>query len=392
LRLTATLVLAVASYRLVEHPIRFGSLKPAEAFSGWAAGAIAGIAGVAAVSLAASALTVPASEPTTPSALAQAPVTASPSARAAHPVATRRPGTAPKARGPASVTARTRRNVAPPVVAKQQAVSHPVAKQSSKTTVPTEFYNDPNYGKVPAAPAVPAGAFKVAVVGDSIGTNLGTGLRAWAKNRTDVAVYNLAVPACPLSRGRQRRLAPDKEFDVDPACAWWDDPSSDRRKALEKFAPDVIVVQDAINEVFERRRDEWGGWRSAGQPQFDTWLGQEYQAAFNQWTSGGAAVLVTNSPCGDWTQSFQDVQNPQYRIQAINAGYDRMPGIAQADFFNRVCPNGQYTDTVEGIPHGRTDGFHFTDEAATALAVNWLGPIVLQTAAQHRSSSPAPVP
>ena len=395
MRLGATLALAIASYRLLEHPIRFGSLKPAEAFSGWAAGAIAGIAGVAAVSVAATALTAPAPEATTTSALAQAPAVASPSARAStHPVATRRPSSAPATHGPATVTPRTTRSTAaaPPVVAKQETVSRPVTKHSSSTTtVPKEFYNDPNYGKVPPAPAVPAGAFKIAVVGDSLGTNLGTGLKAWAKNRTDVAVYALAIPACPISRGRERRLAPDKEFDVDPVCQWWDDPNNDRRKALEKFAPDVIVVEDGINEVFERRRDEWGGWRSAGQPQFDSWLAQEYQSAFNQWTSGGAAVLVANTPCGDWTQSFQDVQNPEFRVSAVNAGYDRMTGITQADFFNRVCPNGQYTDTVEGIPHGRTDGFHFTDEAATALAVNWLGPIVLQTAAQHKgAATPAP--
>jgi hypothetical protein len=201
------------------------------------------------------------------------------------------------------------------------------------------------------------------------------------------------VPACPFSRGRERRLSADAEFDVDPVCEWWDEADSQRRKALEQFAPDVIVTQDAINEVFDRRRDEWGGWRSPGQPQFDSWLNSEYSTVFGQWSSAGARVIVTNAPCGDWTRSFQQVQQPTFRINALNIGYDRLQGVTQANFFQRVCPNGRYSDTVEGVPNARPDGFHFTDEAATALATNWLGPLVLQAGRLRKSPlSPSAAP
>ena len=43
-----------------------------------------------------------------------------------------------------------------------------------------------------------------------------------------------------------------------------------------------------------------------------------------------------------------------------------------------MCPNGQYSNTVDGVDDARPDGFHFTDEAATALARDWLGPLLLQ--------------
>jgi hypothetical protein len=232
---------------------------------------------------------------------------------------------------------------------------------------------------------VPEGAVKVAMVGDSLGDNLGSGLRAWAKDRTDVVVYNLAVPACPHSRGKDRRIGPSTRFDVDPSCAWWDDPGSERYQAFQEFDPDVVVTEDGINEVFDRRLPQWGSWRSPGQPQFDSWLYDEYGTVFDRWRAGGAQLLLVNTPCGDWDRTFQEVQNPELRVQSVNLVYERLAGVSRADLFQRVCPNGQYSDEVEGIPDARPDGFHFIPEASAALATNWLGPLVLQTAKSGRS-------
>jgi hypothetical protein len=251
--------------------------------------------------------------------------------------------------------------------------------------VPSQFYKDPADSKVPPVPTVPEGAVKVVMVGDSLGDNLGSGLRAWAKDRTDVVVYNLAVPACPLSRGKDRRIGPDTRFDVDPACAWWDDPESERYKAFQEFDPDVVVSEDGINEVFDRRLPEWGGWRSPGQPQFDSWLYDEYGTVFDRWRASGAQVLLVDTPCGDWERTFQEVQNPELRVQSVNLVYERLANVARADLFQRVCPNGRYSDEVEGIPDARPDGFHFIPAASTALATNWLGPLVLETAKRGRS-------
>jgi peptidoglycan/LPS O-acetylase OafA/YrhL len=374
LRLVLTVGLAVLSYVMIERPARFGSLSPAQGFGGWAGGAVAG---VLAVALATGAVPLPTPHPTgqTPTTAGGLPVVGAPPSRL--PTSSR--AASPHGKPLAGSTRQS------------AAVSSPLGKPSpskvpvtvkSRATVPSEFFQSPSNTKVPPVPPVPPGALKVVVVGDSIGNNLGRGLISWAQGRSDVVVYNLSVPACPFSRGRERRLSPEKEFDVDPVCAWWDDASTQRRQAFEQFDPDIVVTQDAINEVFDRRLPQWGGWRSPGQPQFDSWLGNEYQTVFGQWTSAGAKVIVTNAPCGDWTRSFQDVQNPQLRISDLNVTYNRLPGVTSANFFQRVCPNGQYSDTVEGVPNARPDGFHFTDEAAAALATNWLGPLILQTAQQ----------
>jgi hypothetical protein len=226
---------------------------------------------------------------------------------------------------------------------------------------------------------------KVVVVGDSIGDNLGSGLRAWAKDRSDVAVYNLAIPACPFSRGPARRIGEDQPFPVDEACAWWADPESDRRKAFEKYDPDIVVTQDGINNVFERWLPAWDEWRAPGHPGYDQWEVDEYNTVFDLWRSGGAQILVTNTPCGDWQRTFDKVKDPEQKVRAMNFTYNRLANIAQADLFERLCPGGQYRDDVEGMPDSRHDGFHMTPEASAALARNWLGPIVLDTAANHRT-------
>ena len=60
-----------------------------------------------------------------------------------------------------------------------------------------------------------------------------------------------------------------------------------------------------------------------------------------------------------------------------------------ANLFKRICPNGQFSDQVEGVQDGRPDGYHLSSDAAVALARNWLGPIALATGSQP-AATPTP--
>jgi hypothetical protein len=285
-----------------------------------------------------------------------------------------------------SVTAPRQRNPLPVVIARPKAptTSRPASTAKSKAP-PKELTKDPDEFPVPPMPATPPGALKVAVVGDSLGNNLGAAMHTWAGQRTDVVAYNLAIPACPLSKGRMRRVgtSPDKEFDVQPVCEWQDDPTSKWYKAFYAFDPDVVVTEDGVNETFDRKLPSWEDWRGPEDPRFDAWLVGEYQTVVDRWRGEGRMVLMLNAPCGDWQRYFTEVSNPERRVGALNTlVYPSVTGVTVLDFFDRICPNGQYSDEVEGIPNARTDGFHFTTEAALALATNWLGPLVLQNAAR----------
>jgi hypothetical protein len=46
----------------------------------------------------------------------------------------------------------------------------------------------------------------------------------------------------------------------------------------------------------------------------------------------------------------------------------------------RWCPNGAYSDTVDGVSDARPDGYHLSPDGEDAVATTWLGPQVLKTA------------
>jgi len=364
-RFGATLVLATASYVVVEAPVRRGTIPTGPAIAAWVTGAAAGLTAIA---LAAGVLQLP-SLTTNPPAAAAAPVQGNGQQSATKPVTTR--GRAPRV---ATVPGETS------VVARSMPVPAGPAKRPARgAVIPQEFVGTgQDYTQPPPMPNVPPGALKILVVGDSIGNNLGRGLDFWAQGRSDVAVYNLAIPACPVSRGGDRRIDPDTLFPIKPWCDWWDDPSSPRYQAMEQFAPDVVFVEDGINAIFERKLDSWSDWERPGNPQFDNWMTSEYQTFVNDFRGFGAKVVIANAPCGDWANYFPTITDGPQRVQALDQlVYPAVVGDSTADFFSEVCPNGQYSDTVDGVPDARPDGFHFTDEAATALARDWLGPLLL---------------
>jgi peptidoglycan/LPS O-acetylase OafA/YrhL len=371
LRLTVTLTLAWFSYWLVEHPLRYGPLPAVQAVPSWAIGATAG---VVAVGLAAGQITLPNLVRPAQTGGAVATVARAPATPQARHGGQRLQGlsVAPARPGPSL-----------PMTGAAPAAPAPARPTRRQAAMPADLAQSPKDTPVPPMPEVPPGAVRVAVVGDSVAGNLGQGLRILSSERSDLAVYNLALPGCPLTRGRLRRLGPDLPFDVDPVCAWWADPSSERRQALERFRPDVIVTEDGINEVLDRKLPSWSEWRGPDDARFDSWAVGEYRTAVSQWSADAAKVLVVNAPCGDWQRydAYRELKDPELRVTDLNLGvYRQVPAVTHADLFQRVCPTGRYQDDVEGIPDGRPDGFHFAPEASAALARNWLGPLVFDTA------------
>lgn len=368
LRVAATLVLATASYLLVEAPVRRGRLRAVPALATWAGAAVAG---VTAVALAAGVislphLTTPVGEPAA-AAPAQSGTTAALPAVAGQRPKKHKTTVAARPAGSASATASA-------AATPSRAARHP-----HKTAVPTALFGgSQDYTNPPPVPTVPAGALRVLMVGDSVGSNLGNGLVSWASGRTDVAAYNLAIPACSISRGGDRRIG-DIDFALKSWCPWWSDTSSPRYLAMKQFAPQVVIVEDGINALFDRRLDTWSDWEEPGNLQFDDWMVSEYQAFVDAFRNLGAKVIVANAPCGDWQQTFTMISDGPQRVQDLNSiDYPRIAGATAADFYSEVCPNGRYSDTVDGVPDARPDGFHFTPEASEALARDWLGPLALR--------------
>jgi SGNH domain (fused to AT3 domains) len=254
--------------------------------------------------------------------------------------------------------------------------------------------NEMDYGPPSDAAAPPAsgkaGALRVAIIGDSMANNVANGLKAWADGRGDVITYSLATLGCPLSRGGTRRSPIGDPWPVNEQCGWWSDPGSDRARYLATFDPDIIVVQDAMNELPDRKLPEWREYRHAGEPLFDRWLLDEYTTLIDTVAPRGEGrkLLFLNAVCVDWDLLGRGYEYYGYdgegdrRVQHLRATAASLApaGATVADFFSHLCPDGEFTQTVDGVDNARPDGYHLSEEASRAVAQRWLGPLILETA------------
>ena len=371
LRTGVTLVLATASYKLLELPIRAGRLRPRLAAAAWVPASVALVVGIAMLGQSA------------PIGASQALAGDGTITAAAPPLPTAPPRAAlPHTRGGARPSASASATSAQRAAARKRAKAHGGSASF-----------DPMYGyggtvSAPSAPPAVNGQtggpppMRIAVVGDSMANNLGNALVTWQKSRSDVEVYNLAIPGCPISRGGTEQFPDGYEWQVKPECGWWADPQSDRSVALKKFDPDVIVLQDSGNEIPNRKQPNWPTYLHAGDAVFDSWMLNEYQTAIKTLTQGGhAKVVMLTAICGDWTNypHWGNDQTPNQRVRDVNVDYSELTATQYSlqDLNAVLCPGGKYSTTVEGVQNARPDGYHLSDAAALAVVTKWLGPILL---------------
>ncbi|MEY2426480.1 MAG: hypothetical protein QOI61_2052 [Actinomycetota bacterium] len=357
IRVVATITAALISYHLVEAPIRAGKLSLRIAVPGWANASVGFVAVLALVTMnapspAAGTLAGPLEAPAPPPPLSTKPMRASTGPRvamSATPAANPQLGNAPNklADGP-----------------------------------PTAAEAPPSWdGRGPRP-------LRVAIIGDSMAGGLAQGLKGWAADRNDVITYSLATSGCPLSRGGARRTPLGSNWAVEEQCGWWADRSSDRATYLARFAPDVVVVQDGMNELPDRKLPSWRDYRHPGEPAFDQWLLSEYTALLDAVGGDQTKVLFLNAVCADW--ELLGGEYPYYgydgegdrRIQSLRGTAEALvsAGATVVDFYSHICPDGKFSQNVDGVDDARPDGYHLSDDAARALAERWLGPLVVKTA------------
>ncbi|GAC1537652.1 MAG: hypothetical protein NVS3B12_21880 [Acidimicrobiales bacterium] len=382
-RSAATLGLAVVSYVAVERPVRWGQITDRLAALGWADAAVALVSGLAVVTMA----------PSIPTALAAAThPSETPVSAAAGSFLPASPHTSISV--PAQSTVTTAR-IAP--VSAPASVA--LAPLNSSTSAPRPVLRPgagaANLEHVTSGPPPPPPAavaktgqtkLKVAVVGDSMADGLARGLNTWASGQDGVVIYNLATDGCPLSLGGgSRRQANGQEGDIHPICGWWGDSSSDRSRAFDNFAPDVVVMQDGMNELLDRKLPSWSTYSHTSQPRFDNYLLTQYSNAVKRFTANGARIVSLNAACADWELmgggfvDYADNGDGYHRVQSLDRTDTVIAasGVRAGDLNAHLCPNGTFTQSIDGVDNARPDGYHLSDTAAIAVAQHWLGPLVL---------------
>jgi len=358
-RITVTLAVAVVSYRALERPIRAGRLR-------WRPGLPAALAGCAAIAIAVA--VVPADS--TPywmrrgaeaSAATLAPIASVAELRVVEPAAT----------PPATVAPTTTTTVAAMTTAvATTALATTTLATTTTTTLPP----------VPAVPPLPTGLsrpVRIMVVGDSTAWATGDGMVDWAADHADIArVAVQAAPGCGFIRGG---LVPtDADDSFRGAC---EDFRDDRiPSSLRSLHPDVVVGMVTFRDLTDRVWDDAEGPLGPSDERFYARLVDDYDVATQEFLSGGASdVLWVLAPIPDvlppnegWVQALDPARYERYAA-ALHEVAARHPGQAG------VVDLAAWLAAQPALPE-RPDGLHWSLDAASAIATDFLGPIVTTAA------------
>ena len=325
-RMSSTLGIAIASYVLIEQPIRTGR----QLRGTWPRV----VAPVAVSGLVVLAIAVTASPPPPPFVL--------------EPVAAAPPASIPPITLPLPV-------IAPDTSLVVQAAAAPAA--------PVAFHR--------ALDSVRP--VRVLVVGDSVGITLGRGIELWGNETGRATVRNEGRLWCSLGRYAPRVDGMREATDQGEGCNDWE---SRWTRAIERFDPDAVVVMFSIWEFVERLPPGASELVGPGNPIHDEWQLAEYQRAANVLTQRGATVTWMTIPCSD-----KDGSGPGSPLWFVNhhtiSRLDRAREEVHAlDLDRETCPQHAYAPSYAGVDPARPDGRHYSDEGALAVA-RWALPIML---------------
>lgn len=330
-RLAATFAIAIASYRLLERPIRTARLANRPTLIG---------AGVATAVVLVAALAVPANQPEIDTAGAAASVAAIDPDAPTGPLTVERPTSAlPASDATPEATWRT-----------------------AELTAPT-----------------PSRPVRIVVFGDSTAKAAGGGLARWAAEHPELAQVTIAGAAgCGFVRGGTR-VYPDREEVVPDGCARYLD--EELAATVRELRPDVAVIitgpWDVLNQRFEGT-----GPLAPTDDAYRARIAEGFAAATGEVLDAGAPqVLWLTEPTAD--PFWNPVRSPQEDPARHAVLHDEMRRLAAADP-ERVAvadlawwleQQGWLTDRER-----RPDGVHLTAESAQELAERWLGPVAVAAA------------
>jgi len=232
------------------------------------------------------------------------------------------------------------------------------------------------------APGEPESAAptRVLVLGDSVSISIGFGLHRRQLAGSPVVVDTKGALGCGISRAGQ----PYERGELQPArsaCADW--PGAWTR-AVEQFAPDVVVVLLGVWDLQDRRVDS--GWLRLGTPEHDEYFVGELVTAIDVLGASGAPVVFLTTPYFKYPEEVSEPgrtfdENQPWRIDRLNSLYRQAvlarPGSAAVLDLNTMVNGGDtYRDSIDGV-RLRDDGVHFSPAGADLIA-EWLLPQLVQ--------------
>ncbi|MCH7718967.1 MAG: acyltransferase [Chloroflexi bacterium] len=359
-QVAVTLALAIASYYVIENPVRRGALR---SWRAWTVAPTAAAVLVIALVMVTRGGTQPFAFLDEAEARAAVPTAAMPVA--AFDVDETPPPVSPKAT-PTRAPAPT-------------AEAHVLAATSdAEPAGGAEPVVLPAETPTPAPTAAVAAPARVLFVGDSVAWSMTGGLYA-QQEELDFVFHDATTIGCGMARGAvviDGNIQP-----IDTECESW--PLLWLAEVLD-FQPDVVMLMISFWHIRDREVD--GRILEFGTPEADAYLLSELQIAIDLLSSNGATVALITAPyfkMPGWTLDGEEYQSAAEDIDRLNVLYReatrRNPGRTTLIELNRfLSPEGAYPHTLDGV-HMLADGVHFGQEGS-AFVGRWLAPRILELA------------
>ena len=254
-----------------------------------------------------------------------------------------------------------------------------VAAEAVVATVPTTQPPDLSTWEVPPAPVLPdpptfrpGESPRVLLLGDSAMFTLGEGVSYWSENSGAAKVWNAGKLGCGTGRGGSYRHL-EKELPTSTICdampfAWNDD--------LAKLRPHVVALMSGTWDVVDRKIPGDDQWRSLGDPLYDQFMRHEITNAVDVLQSQGSTVVLVTHPiikAGVTEQLLGPFpESDPARMQRLN---DLLVEVAATRPRTRVVDLAGH---MAARPQGaldlaeRPDGIHWTTASSRPLG-EWLG-------------------
>ena len=199
---------------------------------------------------------------------------------------------------------------------------------------------------------------RIVVTGDSTAEALGTGVITWASAHPELAQVEVAAaPGCGFVMGGERRYG-DTTESVEGCTGWVDELLY---PVVERTQPDVVVVMTTTWDIIDRRWDT-EQLLAPTDPEYRARIEVAYTDLADSLVAAGAGrVAFVNEPVPDvwWLPKVQDEDQPE-RHQVMYDVYDglarsRPDRVSVVPFAEWFTASGFDRDTVI-----RPDGIHLT--------------------------------
>ena len=194
------------------------------------------------------------------------------------------------------------------------------------------------------------------------------------------------VPACggPPSPG-------DPPNEVTPWPTQWSN-------EIAQLHPNVVVEGAGRWEVVDRLYQ--GKWENILQPQFAGYIKSQLEKAAGIANAAGVPMVFLTAPCTDEGEQPDGAPWPEdnsARRKAYNKLLEEVAAehpqtVSVADLDKAACPRGVFAATIDGIPVRTSDGVHFTWQGGQFVASSIMPPIVAAGRAQMAGQDAAALP